>query len=195
MRPAAERWSGRHTPRRSSPQGRRLGAQPTSNRLNRPTLLERGVRARRAKASHTRRQGSQGDYEGPQRGWGISAGPVANTEAARSTSSRRSPRTASRSAHAGNSCALAAEIPPRQPLEVQRRPLGPTNPYLCRSKPRPVSKTPRAPGRSRTRNLTGRNRLLCPVELQGRTRNRSERGPAHLGISGALWHTGLAWWA
>ena len=25
-----------------------------------------------------------------------------------------------------------------------------------------------APGRSRTRNLTGRNRLLYPVELQGR---------------------------
>jgi hypothetical protein len=31
-----------------------------------------------------------------------------------------------------------------------------------------------APGRSRTRNLTGRNRLLYPVELQGLFDNRTE---------------------
>ena len=30
-----------------------------------------------------------------------------------------------------------------------------------------------APGRSRTRNLTGRNRLLYPVELQGRLVKRT----------------------
>jgi hypothetical protein len=36
-----------------------------------------------------------------------------------------------------------------------------------------------APGRSRTRNLTGRNRLLYPVELQGRRGKRSEGTRAH----------------
>src|ERR1019366_5067809 len=59
----------------------------------------------------------------------------------------------------------------------------------------PAFPTTRAPGRSRTRNLTGRNRLLYPVELQGRNKYRSEPRPLHFGSSAPLWHTYLSWWA
>src|ERR1700689_4249715 len=52
-----------------------------------------------------------------------------------------------------------------------------------------------APGRSRTRNLTGRNRLLYPVELQGRTVKRTERLGDSWPTRRALCNTGLTWWA
>ncbi len=50
--------------------------------------------------------------------------------------------------------------------------------FPTRAGPSEVSESARgggAPGRSRTRNLTGRNRLLYPVELQGREIKSSER--------------------